>query len=253
MNKTAVSVDTIKREIDSLVREGALSTDKALEIKRLLPRVDKVVALYDFTPQQDDDLQLSQGDIIAVLEKPSDNWWKGTNTTTGTTGVFPANYVKPYVDSEDRDFDKEKLKERDRVLPQVPNNNKASSPTVEPPQGPPPYQQSYQQQPPQQYYQQQPPQQYYQQPPPQQYPPSAPYQQPVVQPVGQPYVQPYVQQPVQVQGQEQQSTMSKIGHQLGSAAIFGAGATIGSDLVNSIFWYTRKLYLYRTYIDLLIY
>lgn len=67
----------------------------------------------------------------------------------------------------------------------------------------------------------------YQQPLP--YPPQSTgyYQQPA--PQAQPMV---VQQP---QGQRHHSGLSKFGSKLGNAAIFGAGATLGSDLVNSIF------------------
>lgn len=60
----------------------------------------------------------------------------------------------------------------------------------------------------------------------------------------QPYVQQYPQaQVVQQQPVPQQQgsgsggsdALKKFGSKLGNAAIFGAGATIGSDLVNSIF------------------
>ncbi|KAG0668352.1 hypothetical protein C6P42_004971, partial [Pichia californica] len=54
-------------------------------------------AIYDYSPQQSDDLKLSRGDKIKILEKMSDSWWKGS--CNGKIGVFPANYVKLYSNS----------------------------------------------------------------------------------------------------------------------------------------------------------
>lgn len=158
-------------------------------------------AIYDYAPQQSDDLKLSRGDKVAVLEKVSDAWWKGS--VNGRTGMFPANYVKLYTS---------------------PSDDSRSAINVAPPS----YQQSqpYYQQPPMQ-------QQYYQQPMQQPY-----YQQsqstlsiPAQIPVGQQQV---VQQQPQ-QSSHHSGAFKRFGSKLGDAAIFGAGATIGSDLVNSIF------------------
>ena len=57
----------------------------------------KVKALYDYQPQQSDELALKEGDIIEVTNKvvdgnPNSEWWEGK--LNGKTGHFPKNYVK---------------------------------------------------------------------------------------------------------------------------------------------------------------
>ncbi|GME80416.1 unnamed protein product [Ambrosiozyma monospora] len=151
-------------------------------------------ALYDYHPQQPDDLELRVGAKIIIQEKMSPSWWRGTSN--GRTGVFPANYVKIVGGS----------------------NEKAA------------YEQ--QQQPQQVYFQQSAPQpmQQYQAPPPSY----------VAPPVAVVQSQP---EPVQVEQQQGGQhgagkvggAAKKFGSKLGNAAIFGAGASIGSNIVNSIF------------------
>ncbi len=218
------SVATIKAELKYLKEQGALHESAYRDIESLLPRpapkpvessnmsqnLEVVEALYAFAPQQEGDLALQPNDRIEILEKLSPEWYKGR--CNGKVGVFPSNYVKP-------------VEKREVVV-----NRPIPAPVPTPPQyaayTPPPAQQ---QQPTQPF----PPQfsGYYQQPPP-------PQQQ------MQPYVQQYPQaQVVQQQPVPQQQgsssggsdALKKFGSKLGNAAIFGAGATIGSDLVNSIF------------------
>ncbi|TID20485.1 hypothetical protein CANINC_003602 [Pichia inconspicua] len=154
--------------------------------------IDFVEAIYDFQPQQSEDLQLYAGDKIKVIEKISDAWWKGD--CNGRIGIFPSNYVRS-------------ISENGRNSP-APVPTPTPTPTYQPPQG-------YYQPPP-------PPQQQPQQM--QMYTPPPPIQQPVV-----------VQNVPMQQTSETGSTLRNIGSKLGDAALFGAGATIGSDIVNSIF------------------
>ncbi|VDD93874.1 unnamed protein product [Enterobius vermicularis] len=49
------------------------------------------VAKYSYEPQREDELRLTKGDVVDVLEKSSDGWWKGV--CHGKTGWFPSNYV----------------------------------------------------------------------------------------------------------------------------------------------------------------
>ncbi|KAG7807545.1 hypothetical protein KL921_004303 [Ogataea angusta] len=128
-------------------------------------------ALYDYKPQQPEDLELRAGDKITVIEKVSTAWWRGS--LRGRTGMFPANYVK--------------------LLGMAP------TPAATP----------------------------------------QPYQQLPISPMYAPQQQPEEYTPMTVAGQPQggqhNAVFKKFGSKLGNAAIFGAGATIGSDLVNSIF------------------
>lgn len=162
-------------------------------------------SMYDFQAQQLEDLNLKKGDKIAVVEHLSEDWWKGYKSDEPSKiGVFPSNYVSSISESDFTGSEKAEYN---------PQEYKA------PPQYQPPEQQYSQPQ-----YMS--PQQSYSYP---QYPPPSTnyYQQP--------------QQTVVEQNGDGQAHgqghphMRKFGSKLGNAAIFGAGATIGSDIVNSIF------------------
>jgi len=51
-------------------------------------------ALYKYRPQNNDELDLQEGDLIHVLEKCDDGWYVGTSQRTGCFGTFPGNYVE---------------------------------------------------------------------------------------------------------------------------------------------------------------
>ncbi|XP_037808149.1 uncharacterized protein LOC119601342 isoform X20 [Lucilia sericata] len=51
-------------------------------------------ALYKYRPQNSDELELQEGDIVHVLEKCDDGWYVGTSQRTGCFGTFPGNYVE---------------------------------------------------------------------------------------------------------------------------------------------------------------
>uniref|UniRef100_A0A182P4G7 Uncharacterized protein n=1 Tax=Anopheles epiroticus TaxID=199890 RepID=A0A182P4G7_9DIPT len=50
-------------------------------------------ALYNYKPQNTDELELVEGDVVYVLEKCDDGWFVGTSARTGCFGTFPGNYV----------------------------------------------------------------------------------------------------------------------------------------------------------------
>ncbi|XP_067876342.1 sorbin and SH3 domain-containing protein 1-like [Heterodontus francisci] len=52
-------------------------------------------ALYSYIPQNEDELELREGDIVDVLEKCDDGWFVGTSRRSKQFGTFPGNYVKP--------------------------------------------------------------------------------------------------------------------------------------------------------------
>ncbi|XP_047616520.1 sorbin and SH3 domain-containing protein 1 isoform X38 [Phacochoerus africanus] len=52
-------------------------------------------ALYSYIPQNDDELELRDGDIVDVMEKCDDGWFVGTSRRTRQFGTFPGNYVRP--------------------------------------------------------------------------------------------------------------------------------------------------------------
>uniref|UniRef100_A0A673C6P2 Intersectin 2b n=1 Tax=Sphaeramia orbicularis TaxID=375764 RepID=A0A673C6P2_9TELE len=54
--------------------------------------VCQVIAIYDYTAANQDEMSFSKGQLINVLDKNNPDWWKGE--MNGITGLFPTNYVK---------------------------------------------------------------------------------------------------------------------------------------------------------------
>ncbi|XP_014709046.2 SH3 domain-containing protein 19 isoform X5 [Equus asinus] len=54
------------------------------------------VVLHDFPAEQVDDLNLTSGEIVYLLEKIDTDWYRGK--CRNQTGIFPANYVKVIID-----------------------------------------------------------------------------------------------------------------------------------------------------------
>ncbi|CAI5672732.1 unnamed protein product [Oreochromis niloticus] len=54
--------------------------------------IEKVVAIYDYAKDKDDELSFMEGAIIYVIKKNDDGWFEGV--CNGTTGLFPGNYVE---------------------------------------------------------------------------------------------------------------------------------------------------------------
>ncbi|XP_070512277.1 uncharacterized protein [Cardiocondyla obscurior] len=51
-------------------------------------------ALYNYKPQNDDELELKEHDTVYVMEKCDDGWYVGSSQRTGYFGTFPGNYVE---------------------------------------------------------------------------------------------------------------------------------------------------------------
>lgn len=54
--------------------------------------IDKVIAVYDYYADKEDELSFQENSIIYVLRKNDDGWWEGI--LDGITGLFPGNYVE---------------------------------------------------------------------------------------------------------------------------------------------------------------
>lgn len=174
------------------------------------PAVEMAEALYIFQGTGATDLPLYQGQRVQVLEKLNADWWRGKDTNTEREGIFPANYVKIIQESRSGPPSTQYGGYSD--------NSRGTNDNYYPPAQQSQYNNNYYQ----------PPQQQQQQ----QFPPASTN-----------YYQPPQQQQVAVEPQPAQGGSSsklqdgakKFGGKLGNAAIFGAGATIGADIVNSIF------------------
>jgi len=54
---------------------------------------EKVVALFAYSGQYEDELTFEAGEEITIVAKDEEAWWRGE--INGRTGVFPSNYVEP--------------------------------------------------------------------------------------------------------------------------------------------------------------
>lgn len=162
--------------------------------------VARAKALYRY--DNPEDCRFEVGDIISVTKYMNAEWWFGRNTRTGVEGVFPVSYVEKLVENNPMGLDDHRRYGAEKVGfgSPVPQNSFQQ----------PPYQQ--------QGYGQQPYGAQNQNPYNNSVPPMAVAAQPTDSKTG--------------KGSEMGK---KVGKKLGNAAIFGAGATIGSNIVNSIF------------------
>lgn len=55
--------------------------------------IEKVVTLYEYVKERDDELTFQQGKIIYVVKKHDNGWFEGV-MENGASGLFPGNYVE---------------------------------------------------------------------------------------------------------------------------------------------------------------
>ncbi|XP_007484103.1 CD2-associated protein isoform X1 [Monodelphis domestica] len=65
--------------------------------KRAKRRLCKV--LFEYNPQNEDELELRLGDIIEITEEVEEGWWSGT--VNNKSGLFPSNFVKELEITDD--------------------------------------------------------------------------------------------------------------------------------------------------------
>lgn len=225
------SLETILAELDNLKSASVLSDDKFSSFTRAFnemldqvkldqARADSrifVEAKYEFVGTEANDLSLKPGMKIEVLEKLNADWWRGQAVDSGTVGIFPSNYIE-VIESKNGATANNTIAETPAKKSGYYGKKSESDPKPFNPKteySPPPnYQvQSFDNQ-----------HANYQHPSQLQ----AQHTQPPVQ-----YEQEYPQQPVIVE-QQPQRRHHPVLHRFGEAAIFGAGAAVGADIVNSI-------------------
>ncbi|XP_017866067.1 PREDICTED: uncharacterized protein LOC108615795 isoform X11 [Drosophila arizonae] len=95
----------INNEFNTLTQNGAHPPNGILKETRTLHKTDALHvdtssepltyrALYKYRPQNSDELEIFEGDLVHVLEKCDDGWYVGTSQRTGCFGTFPGNYVE---------------------------------------------------------------------------------------------------------------------------------------------------------------
>ncbi|CAB1443254.1 unnamed protein product [Pleuronectes platessa] len=75
-------------------RTPSSSSTKRLVQDALHGGGDPYQAVYNYTPRNEDELELREGDIVDVMEKCDDGWFVGTSRRSKLFGTFPGNYVK---------------------------------------------------------------------------------------------------------------------------------------------------------------
>lgn len=203
------------------------------------PAIGYCKASYNYDAQELGDLGLLKDDRIAVLEHLSPDWWKGYKQLDPSfVGVFPSNYVSVISESEFKNTLSGSVNEKatydsGRASYDLGKGDRYGPPAYETSSPQPSYGgyqvQNLPMQPTMALQPSQPmqPQYSYNQfPPANYYPPQQPQQQQLAPP-----------QEVQQQhsGLSSHEHVKKFGKKMGNAAIFGAGATIGSNIVNLIF------------------
>ncbi|KAI1079607.1 SH3 domain-containing protein [Whalleya microplaca] len=161
------------------------------------PVVAHAKALYKYQAADDRDLSFERDDKIAVHEYMNDDWWMGRNLRTGAEGIFPKNYVQI-----DNGGEKAGFYAPPQPVYATPTPGAGGYPP--PPQAQNPYNAHV--------------------------PPMA-----VAQGGGSPGGSAPAPAAGGAGGSKVNEQGKKFGKKLGNAAIFGAGATLGGNLVNSIF------------------
>lgn len=222
-------------ERENWVPERAPSPPKAvMPIRRvvpppptpILPRNPQAKALWDYNPDGTDpnDLSFRAGDIIEIVSETNVDWWTGK--LNGRQGLFPSNYVEKLPDVRDAPASPGRAP---IPVPAPTGSSYGRFPPSNEYQAPPPFPSgpsSYNAPPP---------------PPPSWNGPPQPYNAYNEKP--QPQQQVYAPAPAPVQAppepEKKKSKFGGLGTTMANSAAggvgFGAGAAIGSGIINSIF------------------
>ncbi|NWS14172.1 CD2AP protein, partial [Pachyramphus minor] len=92
--------------------------------KRSRKRQCKV--LFEYIPQNEDELELKVGDVIDINDEVEEGWWSGT--LNGRAGLFPSNFVKELESTDDGET-------QDAVDDTEPVFNNPTSPVTSPGNG----------------------------------------------------------------------------------------------------------------------
>ncbi|XP_054854548.1 CD2-associated protein isoform X1 [Eublepharis macularius] len=70
--------------------------------------------LFEYAPQNEDELELKLGDVIDINEEVEEGWWSGT--LNGKAGLFPSNFVKELEVTDDGDSQEACLDDAEAVF-----------------------------------------------------------------------------------------------------------------------------------------
>ncbi|XP_033108725.1 growth factor receptor-bound protein 2-like [Anneissia japonica] len=73
-------------------RTLSVSRTQTICLKDMNRQMPRVMANFDFEPQEEGELKFQSGQIIEVLDDSDQNWWRGR--LNGEIGMFPAPFVR---------------------------------------------------------------------------------------------------------------------------------------------------------------
>ncbi|XP_068136304.1 CD2-associated protein isoform X2 [Hyperolius riggenbachi] len=83
--------------------------------------------LFEYIPQNEDELELRVGEILDITEEVEEGWWSGT--CSGRSGLFPSNFVKELELSDDGESQESS---EDTEPPAAPAGASPASPVLSP-------------------------------------------------------------------------------------------------------------------------
>ncbi|EFP05386.1 hypothetical protein GCK72_018174 [Caenorhabditis remanei] len=72
-------------------RTASVSRTHTILLSDMTIEAKFVQALFDFNPQESEELAFKRGDVIILIDKEDANWWEGQ--LNNRRGIFPSNYV----------------------------------------------------------------------------------------------------------------------------------------------------------------
>jgi hypothetical protein len=104
-NKGDIMVDEEGNEVDTVNHHGDYIHDEVIieddGMSAVVPASEVIIgdtqyasALFDYVPQNDDELALKAGDRVQVIEKLDDGWWRARVEGTNQEGLVPGNYMR---------------------------------------------------------------------------------------------------------------------------------------------------------------
>lgn len=88
-----VIIPPLQDEVEEEEEEEEREEEERSHVDSRMAGETFATALYDFTADGEDELSVTEGERLTVLERDGDEWWKCRNTK-GAEGVVPASYLE---------------------------------------------------------------------------------------------------------------------------------------------------------------
>jgi hypothetical protein len=123
-------IDKFELEIPkaTLNRSGSLSVKKLSRIQTQQKEKKYMIAIYNYHPQKEDELELRSGDRIRVEHEYEDGWGAGINETTNKFGAFPLICCSTNISNNEESLPK---RSRSRIT-SVGAKRRSSNPPIPP-------------------------------------------------------------------------------------------------------------------------